>query len=164
MKNSMLALFFPLLIVAVALEAQQPSAKPNLTGTWVFDAQKSALKVPAPTSGTLTITQNDPQVQLARTQVYGDQSFKWDLDIMADGQTEVVQKAPAYTANVRAYWQGNALIVDQKISAPDGTKATDQITYSLSGDGRILEAVEHEATVGAKGSTTNKWVYEKQGQ
>ena len=163
MKNSLAALLIVLLALAAGVAAQN-APKPNLSGTWVFNAQKSALKVPPPSSIMLTIVQNDPQVQLARTQVYGEQSFKWDLDIVADGQKEVVQNSPAYTANVRAYWQGGALIVDQKITAPDGTKATDQISYSLSGDGRMLEAVEHEATVGAKGSTTNKWVYEKQGQ
>jgi hypothetical protein len=161
MKHSPVVLLLALIAMAAAVEAQT-AAKPNLSGTWVFNAQKSALKVPAPSSMQLTIVQNDPQVQLARTQVYGDQSFKWDLDIVADGQKEVVQNSPAYTANVRAYWQGNALVVDQKITAPDGTKATDQIAYSLSGDGKMLEAVEHEATVGAKGATTNKWVYEKQ--
>jgi hypothetical protein len=163
MKNSLVRFLIVLLALAAAVEAQN-APKPNLSGTWVFNPQKSALKVPPPSSIMLTIVQNDPQVQLARTQVYGDQSFKWDLDIVADGQKEVVQNSPAYTANVRAYWQGNALIVDQKITAPDGTKATDQISYSLSGDGRMLEAVEHEVTVGAKGGTTNKWVYEKQGQ
>lgn len=163
MKKSPAVLLVVLLALAASVESQT-AAKPNLSGTWVFNAQKSSLKVPAPASMTLKIVQNDPQVQLARTQVYGDQSFKWDLDIVTDGQKEVVQNSPAYTANVRAYWQGSALIVDQKITAPDGTKATDQITYSLSGDGSMLEAVEHEATIGAKGSTTNKWVYQKQAQ
>ena len=164
MKNRFLAFLLPLLVTACALQAQQNPPKPDMSGTWIFNAQRSALKVPAPASMILKIVQNDPKVQLARTQVYGDQSFKWDLDIVTDGQKEVVQNSPAYTANVRAYWQGSALIVDQKITAPDGTKATDQVTYSLSADGRTLEAMEHEVTLGAKGSTTNKWVYEKQGQ
>jgi hypothetical protein len=163
MKNLLVTFLFSVLALSAGA-AQQSEAKPDLSGTWVFDAQKSALKVTPPSSGMLTIVQKDPQVRLAQTQVYGSQSIKWNLDIVADGQKEVVQHLPSYTANVRAYWQGNALIVDQKITAPDGTKATDEVTYSLSGDGRMLEAVEQAVTVGAKGSTTNKWVYEKQGQ
>ena len=143
---------------------QSPQSKPNLSGIWVFSPQKSTLKVPAPTSMTLQIEQNDPQITFARNQVYGDQSFDWKLDIVADGQKEVVQNSSAYTTNNRAYWQGNSLILDQKIAAPDGTKVNDLVTYSLADDGRTLQALEHETTVGAKGSVTNKWVYDKKAQ
>ena len=113
---------------------------------------------------TMHIDQNDPQVRFARTQVYGDQSFDWKLDIVADGKKEVVQKLPSYTANSRAYWEGSSLIVDQKMTAPDGTTVTDLVTFSLVDDGKTLEGVERQATAGAKGSTTNKWVYQKKAQ
>src|SRR4051812_14991921 len=94
--------------LGLAAQGQTPQSKPNLTGTWVFNAQKSSLKVPPPASMTLKIDQSDPQVKLARTQVYGDQTYPWNLDIVADGQKEVVQSSPLYTANIKMYWQGNA--------------------------------------------------------
>jgi hypothetical protein len=113
---------------------------------------------------TMQIDQNDPQVRFARTQMYGDQSFDWKLDIVADGKSEVVQKSPAYTANSRVFWQGNSLVLEQKITAPDGTTMNDLVTYSLADDGKTLQGVERQATVGAKGNTTNTWVYDKKGQ
>ncbi len=149
--------------LALPVAAQAPKARPNLSGTWVFSAQKSSLKMPAPTSMTLEIAQNDPQINFARSQVYGDRTFDWKLEAVTDGQKEVVQKSPDYTANIRVYWDGESLVLDQKITAPDGTQANDLVTYSLV-DGNTLQAVERQTTVGGKGSTTNKWVYEKRAQ
>ncbi len=141
-----------------------PPSKPNLSGTWIFDAQKSSLKIPAPSSMTLHIDQNDPEFHFARTQVYDNQSFNWKLETVADGQKEVVEKSPAYTTNSRLSWQGNSLVLDQKIVAGDGTTVNDVVTYSLGPDGKTLQGVERQVTVGAKGSTTNKWVYDKKEQ
>jgi hypothetical protein len=149
MLRSRLASLLALFALTTVLPGQQSPAKP---------------KMEAPTSMTLHIDQSDPQIKLARTQVYGDQSFKWDLDIVADGQKEVVQSSPQYTANIKAYWQGDSLVLDQKITASDGTKATDVVTYSLSPDSRTLQAVEQQTTAGVKKSLTSKWVYDKQAQ
>jgi len=163
MKASRVSLLLAIIGLTIASQGQQPQSKPNLSGTWVFNAQKSAPKWTPPTSMTLQIDQNDPQVRLSRTQVYGAQSYDWKLDILADGQKEVVQNSSLYTANIRMYWEGNSLVLDQKITASDGTKATDLVTYSLSSDGNMLQAVEHQATAGSK-TITSKWVYERQAQ
>lgn len=162
MKVSLVAVL--LLSLALPVASQAPKAKPNLSGTWTFSAQKSSLKIPAPTSMTLQIAQSDPQINFTRSQVYGDRTFDWKLEALTDGQKEVVQQLPEYTANIRVYWEGDALVLDQKITAPDGTKANDMVTYSLVDGGNTLEAVERQTTVGGKGSTTNKWVYEKRSQ
>ena len=112
---------------------------------------------------TLEIAQNDPEISFSRTQVYDAQNYEWKLDIVADGQKEVVQDAPGYTTRSRVYWEGNAIVVDQKITAPDGTKVDDVVTYTLINDG-TLQALEKQTTVGAKGATTNKWVYDRKAQ
>jgi len=157
-----------LLLVSVAIPAatQSPTtpAKPDLSGTWVFNVQKSSLKVPPPTSMTLQIDQSGPQIHLARNQVYGDQKFDWKLEAVTDEQKEIVQNSPAYTANIRIYWEGSSLVLDQKIKASDGTQATDLVTYTLADNGKTLQAVERQTTVGGKGSTNNKWIYDKQAQ
>ena len=162
MRVPFVAILFLPLALAIASPAQK--AKPNFSGTWIFSAQKSSLKMPAPTSMTLLIAQNDPQINFSRSQVYGDRTFDWKLEAVTDGQKDVVQKLPAYTANIRVYWQGDSLVLDQKITAPDGTQANDMVTYSLADNGSTLQAVERQTTVGGKGSTTNKWVYEKRAQ
>jgi hypothetical protein len=162
MKGRLVVLL--LLLLAVPAFSWAQKAKPNLSGTWVFSAQKSSLKMPAPTSMTLLIEQNDPQINFSRSQVYGDHTFDWKLEAVTDGQKEVVQKLPEYTANVRVHWEGDSLVLDQKITAPDGTQANDMVTYSLADNGSTLQAVERQTTVGGKGSTINKWVYEKRSQ
>lgn len=113
---------------------------------------------------TLQINQKDPEISFVRQQVYGDQSFDWKLNAVADGQKDVVQQGPGYTTNSRVYWQGNAMVIDSQITASDGTKVSDLVTYSLVDGGKTLEAVERQTTVGGKGSATNKWVYEKKAQ
>ena len=153
-----------LLAATLPSPAQTPSPKPNLSGTWIFSPQKSALKIDPPTSMTLHIDQADLQISFARSQAYGNQNFDWKLETVADGQKEVVQDSPTYKANVRVYWEGSSLVLDQKITASDGTQANDMVTYSLADNGHSLQAVEKQTTVGGKGSVTNKWVYERQGQ
>jgi hypothetical protein len=164
MKVPKVSLLMLLAVSWLTLAAQQAAPKPNLTGKWVFSAQQSRLKVPPPTSMLLEVTHNDPQIRFARTQFYGDQKFSWDLDTVTDGQKEIVQNTPTYTANVRVYWEGSSLVLDQQITASDGTKAKDVVTYSLVEDGKALQAVERETVDGTKGSMTNTWVYERQAQ
>jgi len=162
MQARKLLLLLAIIAIAAVSPAQQAASRPNLSGKWVFSPQKSALKMPAPTSMTLQIEHNDPQVRFLRLQNYGDQSFKWELETLADGQKEVTQEAPQYTSNVRVYWEGSSLVLDQQITASDGTKASDVVTYSLLDDGKVLQAIERQTTVGAKGGMTNKWVYDRQ--
>jgi hypothetical protein len=161
MKRTLVLL---LLLRALGAYGQTPASKPNFSGTWTFDVQKSSLKVSAPSSMTLQIDQNDPQIRLSRTQVYGSQTFDWKLETVADGQKEVVQNSPSYTTKSRVYWQGNSLVVDEKITAADGTTVNDLVTYTLGDDAKTLEGVERQTTVGAKGGATNKWVYDKKSQ
>ena len=161
----MTRLIVPLLLLVSMgslAQGQQADSKPNLSGTWVFDAQKSALKMPAPTSLTMKIQEQNPQIQIVRTQAYGDQTNTWNLDIVADGQKEVVQKSDLYTSNIRMYWEGNSLVLDEKITATDGTKVSNLVTYSLAPDG-TLQAVE-KIDGAMKKPITNKWVYDKQAQ
>jgi hypothetical protein len=158
------ALLLLAILAAFHAYAQAPQPKPNLSGTWIFSPQKSALKVPAPSSMTLEIAQNDPAISFSRTQVYGDQKYSWKLDTVADGQKEVVQDSEGYSTRSRVYWQSRAMVIEQKVTASDGTTVSDVVTYNLGDDGKTLEAVERQVTVGAKGSTTNKWVYEKKAE
>lgn len=162
--KTLLATLLLLVSMGAMAQGQATQSKPNYSGMWVFNAQKSSLKMAAPASLTLQVQQTDPQIQMVRTQSYGEQSDTWKLDIVADGQKEVVQTSPLYTATIRMYWEGNSLVLDQKITAGDGTKATDIVTYSLVDGGNTLEAVENQKTEGMKKPLMNKWVYEKKVQ
>src|ERR1700733_5462913 len=97
---------FLLFVAGIAAFGQAPQSRPNLSGTWVFDSQKSALKVPGPSTMTLQIDQSDPNISFSRIQTYGDQSFTWKLEAISDGQKEVVDTSGGLTTNSRVYWQG----------------------------------------------------------
>lgn len=145
---------------AVAQAQAAPAAKPNYSGTWVFDAQKSKLVVPAPSRMTLEIKQEDPEISFVRTQVYGDQTFNWKLKATIDDAKPVQQDEPGYVMNSRVYWQQNMLVLDQKMFATDGTKVNDVVTYSLLPDGS-LQAYESQTAAGGKGANNNRWIYDK---
>ena len=146
--------------VLVYGQAAPAPAKPNFSGTWVFDSHKSKLVVPPPTTMTLEIKQEDPQISFVRTQTYGDQNFNWKLAATLDDPKPVVENGPGYVTDSRVYWQQNNLVLDQKMTASDGTKVSDVVTYSMLPDGS-LQAFEAQTTVGGKGANNNKWIYDK---
>jgi hypothetical protein len=150
------------LLLSMTMLAPGQDSKPDFSGKWIFNVQKSALQIPAPSSMTLQIDQHDPHVHLIRVQVYGDTSDTWTLDAATDDQREIVQQSPLYVSRSRLYWYGNSLILDEKIVAGDGSKATNIVKYSLDTDGKTLVALETEKTKVSR--TTNKWVYDKQTQ
>jgi|HubBroStandDraft_5_1064220.scaffolds.fasta_scaffold157460_2 hypothetical protein len=151
-----------LLGTAVLVHGQTapPTAKPNYSGMWVFDPHKSKLVVPPPSSMTLEIKQEDPQISFARSQTYGDQSFNWKLATTVDDPKPVQEDGPGYVTDSRVYWQQNSLVLEQKITSSDGTKVSDVVTYTLMPDGS-LQAFESQTTVGGKGANNNRWIYDK---
>jgi hypothetical protein len=144
--------------------AQTQEPKANFTGTWVFDAQKSKLTVPAPSAMTLNIKQDNEQISFVRNQTFGDQSFAWKLDGTIGNQQPVEDKGPGYTTATRLYWQSNGLVIDQKITASDGTKVSDVVTYTMVDNGNSLQAYESQTTIGGKGANNNRWIYDRKAQ
>ena len=158
-------LLFGAVFSAYGQTAPSTASKPNLTGTWIYDAKKSVLKIPGPTAMTLQIEQADPNISFARTQTYGDQNFDWKLQTTTDGQKDVEETSPTgVTTNTHVSWQGNALVLDQKISATDGTRIYDVVTYTLEDNGNALVANERQTAEHGKGATVNKWVYDRKAQ
>ena len=82
-------------------------------------------------------------MHFSRVQVYGGKKDTWTLDAMTDGQKEVVQHLPLYTSHIRVYWEGDALVLDEKITAGDGTQASNKVKYTVSGDGNLLTTNAH---------------------
>jgi hypothetical protein len=137
----------------------QPASKPNFSGTWLFNPRKSTLQDPPPSKLTLQIEQRGSLVKMSRIQAYGDKIFNSTINATTDGQKEVVQTFAMYSSRARVYWEGDSLVVDEKITANDGSKATNLVKYSLSGAGTELLAVEDEET--PNGKITNNWRYDK---
>lgn len=154
-----------LLLLATGVVAQTPAGgSANFTGTWVFDAHRSKLTVPAPSAMTLVLKQDNNQIDFDRTQTYGDQSFPWKLNATIGSQAPVQAKGPGYTTATKVFWQENVLVVDQAITSDDGTKLNDVAKYTILDNGNTLQAIEMQTTVGGKGANSNKWIYTRKAE
>src|SRR5512146_1345803 len=143
----------PLLLIAAAMQAQQ---KPDFSGEWVLDLQRSKLEVPAPDSGKFTITHREPAFSLLRVFTRKDKQDKLLLDFTVGGP-EVVYREPGLESRGRLYWQGDTLILDATMILPDGRQGADLVQYTLSEGGRVLTA--RESFRGPRVRYDNLWVF-----
>ena len=151
-----------LLLVVVATGFAQSEARPNFSGTWVLNLSASKLELKdAPTASTFNIRHTEPNFHLKRTHVYTDGKHDtWGIDLITDGKHEVVRKDGPNRDVTRMYWDHDVLILDEKVTAPDGSFGTNVVRYSLSANGNTMTALEHEKYPG--GQLTNQWVFDKQ--
>jgi hypothetical protein len=133
-------------------------SKPNFTGHWNLNREKSKLQIPPPTSSLFDIEHSDPKFRLQRTLVFGEQSNTITLDLTIDGQ-EHVHEIGGAKARIRLSWDGDTLVGDMKVAANDD-EGTNVVSYSLENGGQTL--VANESFRSSKQSYDNIWVLDKQ--
>lgn len=150
-----------LLFLAVTTVFAQSNAKPNFSGTWVLNARASKLELKnPPVASTFTIQHEEPNFHLKRTHVYArGKRDTWGIDLVTDGKHEVVRKDGPNRDVTRMYWDNSVLVLDEKVTAPDGSFGTNVVRYTLSENGEVMTALEHEEYPG--GQLTNKWVFDR---
>ena len=136
----------------------QQSQKPDFSGIWKFNPEKSKLQIPVPSSSTFTIDHKEPKFHLSRTNVYDGKPDTWKIDLTTDGK-EVVEQEGDQTVRIRLYWQGNDLIFDSIIALKD-RQATNIVRYNLSPDGKVFTATE--SFRGPKLKYAKIWVFDKE--
>ena len=99
-----------------------------------------------------------------RSQTYGEQSFNWKLDAVVGSAQPTEDKAPGYTTSSKLYWDNSVLVLEQTITAADGTKVNDLVKYTMMDNGNTLKAIEMQTTNGGKGANSNTWVYARKAQ
>jgi hypothetical protein len=145
------------LCVGGLLLAQTP-AKPDFSGNWRLNLQKSHLEVPVPDSATFRVEHQEPKFKLTRTFVFGGKNDTISFELTTDGK-EYYRKDGNQESWTRMYWQGNSLVLDSKIRI-NGKDGTNIVTYSLADNGRTFLAVERLRA--PKFSHINHWVFDKQ--
>lgn len=133
--------------------------RPDFTGTWAFNAGKSALQIPAPESSEFIIEHREPHFRLARTLVMQGQRDTFSIDLTTDGSPFRLSHPRGFEVRGRAYWDGDVLAFDSTIGQA-GQQATNEVRYRLSGDGRTLTAEERFR--GRDLSYDNIWVLDRQ--
>jgi hypothetical protein len=114
--------------------------KPNFTGTWIFNPAISVLQIPAPDSTVFVIDHREPVLRISRTHIVGEKQDTFSLDLTTDGQ-EVSVDRDDLGLNCRAYWDGDTLVFDSKLTRA-GEEATNIVRYTLTNGGKTFRAEE----------------------
>jgi hypothetical protein len=133
MKTLMSTVF----VIAAATGMALAADKPDFSGDWKMDADKSVFgPMPPPTSMSCKIDHKDPDLSIVQTQsgAQGDQvlNFKYSTD-----GKETTNSLMGNDVKSKAAWEGKTLIVTSSLDA--GGNAIKFVSkYSLSDDGKTL--------------------------
>jgi hypothetical protein len=148
-----------LLIAGIAL-AQQTPAKPNLTGIWNMDLEKSSFGgLEAPKSARYLIRHLGAKVEMQ----YEQDGHVTRVDVTPDGEEHVLETGPDTENLARVYWSGAVLVFEGRIrpmasSNAPAVKWTSR--WTVSPDKKVLTIDRHIASQQA--SVDQKVVFEKQ--
>jgi len=106
-------------------------AKPDFTGTWLFNAAMSRLQIPAPESSEFIIEHRDPHFRLTRTLVIRGQRDTFSIDLTTDGAPFRLTHPRGYEIRGRAYWADEVLAFDSTIQQ-GYQEAINEVRYRLS--------------------------------
>jgi hypothetical protein len=152
-------LAFLLIVTAVAL-AQQTPTKPNLTGIWKMDLEKSSFGgLEAPTTARYLIRHLGAKLEMQ----YEQDGHVTRVDVTPDGEEHVLETGPDTENLARVYWSGAVLVFEGRIKPMASSNApTVKWTsrWSLSPDKKVLTIERHIASQQA--SVDQKVIFEKQ--
>jgi len=145
-----LFVFAALAFGAVALVAD---TKPDLTGTWKLNVDKSDLGGAPISELVVTVEHKDPSFKFTAKGVAGGQDFEETESFTTDGKPNEDSRG----GSVKCHWDGAALVIEG--TAPDGSGG-DSSRLVLSADGKTLtrDAVQKSD----EGEQKRHEIYEKQ--
>jgi hypothetical protein len=154
-----LVLAFLLIVTAAAL-AQQTPTKPNLTGTWNVDLEKSNFGgLEAPQSARYLIRHLGSKLEMQHEQ----DGHITRVDVTPDGEEHVLETGPDTENLARAYWSGATLVFEGRIRPMASSNALPvkyTSRWTLSPDKKVLTIDRHIVTEQA--SADQKVVFDKQ--
>ena len=127
-----------LLTLALAVPALAGAQDvPNLSGTWVLQADKSDFgMMPAPTSRTDVITHKEPSLVIKRSISMAQGDVTTELTFGVDGKPwKNTSMGNEMSSTLK--WDGKVLVVVSSVSTPQGD-ATITDRFTLSDDGKTL--------------------------
>jgi hypothetical protein len=135
------------------------SAKPNFSGDWKLNPQKSDYgPMPAPDSATLKVDHKDPSLKVAATQSGPQGEMSFDSTYDTEGK-ETTNSFGPMEMKTTAKWDGDDLAMSSKMDF-NGTEISVKGKWSLSADGKTLTQSSHVTS--PQGEFDMKAVYEKQ--
>jgi hypothetical protein len=132
---------FAMLIIAAVFQAAA-AGKPDFSGTWVFNAQKSRLDARFKVDeGTFVLEQRGERFRFSRTFLTGGKPDSFSYELTVDGPPVTIEK-PDRTETESLQWDGDVLVFRSRTVLKDGRTADDVVRYSLEDGGRTFVADE----------------------
>jgi hypothetical protein len=144
-----LAFLFALLLSTLTLAAQ---SKPNLTGTWELNAEKSDLGGAPLSKLKVQVDHKDPVLKYTATGNAGGEDFSESEELSTDGKATKDSRG----ATVTAHWDGKILVIET--TSPDGA-TSDASRLVVSADGKTM--TRDYDRKGAEGPQRRHEIYEK---
>ena len=152
--------------VAAAPAAQAPAVKPDLSGTWTLNLEKSNFdQVPPPQDETIAFSHTGPTYSIATTSNNERGKEVYTLPFTTDGSETATPKgifadtASLQYLSTKGEWEGASLVLTQKIIYQSGAGSL-KSTFTLSADGKTLTRVMHISVDQGEFDTTS--VFDKQ--
>lgn len=151
--------------LAPASSDQDSASKPNFSGTWKLNVQRSGPILPRGLTGlVLMIDHREPSiVRISRELITGKTNvrsvFGEDPPSIIDGEEHVTNAGLGKSIRMTAQWSGDALVTHEVITK-DGTDFVSDTRATLSKDGTVLTISEHYREPGLE--RIRDWIFEKQ--
>ena len=152
---NMLGVFFLTLTLTVSAIGQ---VKPNLSGTWKQNNEKSKLAPDAPV-WVHKIWQKGADLKVETT-ITGSRGVSSHVSTFTtDGKKQMTKDRDRDALTRSVKWEGNTLVF-LTVEKERGHTLTTREVWTLSDDGKTLVKTRH--LTGPRGVTDQKYVYEKQ--
>ena len=152
-------------IVAVGIQAQRPTARPDLNGVWRVNVAESDFgQIPPPQKQSETVTQAGDEMAIAVAIEREEVKQKYTLRFrVGSGETpmEVLfpAGAPFRILAVKGEWKGALLVVTERVQF-QGADGTVEAKYQLAAGGRKLRKTTHVSMPAGEFDTTT--VYDRE--
>ena len=144
------------LLLTTALAAED-GTKPDFSGTWKFNSEKSRLEMTAPTKSIFVIEHRDPSFRFTRTHTWGEQSDMLTFEFTTDGKEHYQRDGEMETWS-RLTWMGEELVLDMKV-VYGGEQGTNVVHYRLADGGKTFIAAEWYHL--SSSQHHNLWVFDR---
>jgi hypothetical protein len=159
MKNRQ-AIGTAVLVGAALLLAAAAAEKPDFSGVWVVNLEKSQLADWAKFDRTtITIVHKDPVFRFHRASVKAGKADETSYELTTDG-AEKVEKEGGRASTSRLTWDGEALVFQDRLVLPNGREALDVVRYTLRDGGKTF--VAEEKFRGPVVKYDNLWIADRQ--
>lgn len=151
----------PLTVSAQQANPTTPATRPNFSGTWKLNLQRSGPIMPRGLEAlTIVIDHHDPSITSSEMRVVlGKRTSSYDGTAMIDDIERVSHPEPGSTEKQRQSWSG-ATLVKHWEKTEKSTRYISDIRQTLSEDGNVLTMAEHYREPGLE--RIRDWVFEKQ--